>query len=100
MRHLFAWLLGGFALFGFLRRRHGPPPEEVDDGPDPRAEALRRKLEESRARGDERGEETDVAHVAEPWAIEAVPAPEDPEARRRAVHEAGREIADRMRERD
>lgn len=94
MRHLFAWLLGGFALLGFLRRRQVAPPDEADEGPDPRAAALRRKLEESRARA--AGEEEERG-VAEPTVAEPDPRPADPEARRRAVHESGREIADRMR---
>ena len=47
-----AWLVGGFALFGWLRRRREP----VALGSDPRAEELRRKLAESRALVDEREE--------------------------------------------
>ena len=45
MKHPLAWTIGGFALFGFLRRRR-----EVPSGPDPRADELRRKLAESRCR--------------------------------------------------
>ena len=93
MRRPFAWLLGAFALFGFLRRRRRPAPER-DEVADPRAEELRRKLAESRAILEEReefeGAETPVDQ-AEPL--------EDPEARRRAVHESAREAAERMRER-
>jgi hypothetical protein len=89
----FAWLLGAFALFGFLRRRQQPAPTQ-DETPDPRAEELRRKLAESRAIVDER-EEFEAAETpvdqAEPLG--------DPEARRRAVHESGRAAAERMRER-
>jgi hypothetical protein len=81
-------LLGGFALFGFLRRRRGQ-----DAAADPRADELRRKLAESRSIVEEReefeGAETTVDRVE--------PAPEDPETRRRAVHDAGRETVDRMR---
>ncbi len=52
MRHPLAWALGGFALFGFLRRRREASPSSVD----PRAEELRRKLAESRAIVEERDE--------------------------------------------
>jgi hypothetical protein len=89
VRKPLAWLLGGFALFGFLRRRREPPAVA-----DPRAEELRRKLEESRSIVEERDEfeggETPVDQVE--------PTPTDPEERRRAVHEEGRAAAERMRE--
>jgi hypothetical protein len=84
-----AWLLGGFALLGFLRRRHEPVPGAAD----PRAEELRRKLDESRSLVDER----DEFEGAEVTVDRAEPAPEDPESRRRAVHEQGREAVERMR---
>jgi hypothetical protein len=89
VRRPVAWLLGGFALFGFLRRRRAVPP-----GLDPRAEELRRKLAESRSIVEERDEfeggETTVDQVE--------PAPEDPESRRRMVHESGRATVERMRD--
>lgn len=84
-----AWGLGAFALFGFLRRRREP----VDDA-DPRAEELRRKLEESRSIVEER----DEFEGAELTVDRAEAAPEDPESRRRAVHESGRETVEQMRE--
>ncbi|HMI29912.1 MAG TPA: hypothetical protein VK490_09395 [Gaiellaceae bacterium] len=89
MRRPLAWLLGGFALFGFLRRRREP----VRGAADPRAEELRRKLDESRSLVDER----DEFEGAELTVDRAEPAPEDPESRRRAVHEQGREAVERMR---
>ena len=76
VRKAVAWLFGGFALFGFLRRRR-----EQSTQADPRADELRRKLDESR--------EADVTEVE----VER----DDPETRRHAVHEAGREAVDRMR---
>ena len=88
MKHPLAWMLGGFALFGFLRRRHEAPA-----GPDPRADELRRKLAESRSIVEER----DEFEAAEVTVDLAEPAPEDPESRRLAVHEAARETVDRMR---
>jgi hypothetical protein len=87
------WLLalfGGFALFGFLRRKREQPVE-----PDPRAEELRRKLAESRAMVAEREE----FEAAELTVDRAEPAPEDPESRRRGVHEVGRAAAEQMRDR-
>ena len=87
MRRSWAWLLGAFALLGFLRRRREPS--------DPRAEELRRKLAESRAIADER----DEFEGAELTVDRAEPAPEDPETRRRAVRESARATADEMRRR-
>jgi hypothetical protein len=84
-----AWLLGAFAVLGFLRRRR----EAVPGAADPRAEELRRKLEESRSIVDER----DEFEGAEVPVDRAEPAPQDPESRRRAVHEEGREAIERMR---
>ncbi len=88
MRHPLAWLFGGFALFGFLRRRREPPA-----GPDPRADELRRKLAESRSIVEER----DEFEAAEVTVDLAEPASVDPESRRRAVHDAGRATVERMR---
>lgn len=88
MRRLLA-LFGGFALFRFFRRRREPAVE-----PDPRAAELRRKLEESRAIIAER-EEFEAAELTVDL---AEPAPEDPESRRRSVHEAGRATVEQMRD--
>jgi hypothetical protein len=89
VRRPWAWLLGAFALFGFLRRRREPVAADAD----PRAEELRRKLAESRPLIEER----DEFEAAELTVDLAEPAPEDPESRRRAVHDAGRETVERMR---
>jgi hypothetical protein len=86
-----AWLLGSFALLGFLRRRR----EAVTDTADPRAEELRRKLDESRSLVEER----DEFEGAELTVDRAEPAPEDPESRRRAVHDSARETVQQMRKR-
>ncbi len=93
MRSPVAWLLGGFALFRFFRRRQQAVPS-TDVGPDPRAEELRRKLEESRSIVEER-EEFEAAETP----VDQVEPLEDPDARRRAVHESARATAERMRER-
>jgi hypothetical protein len=89
MKRPLAWLFGGFAVFGFLRRRREAPP-----GLDPRADELRRKLAESRSIVEER----DEFEAAEVPVDLAEPAPVDPESRRRAVHDAGRATVERMRE--
>ena len=88
MRRPWAWLLGAFALFGFLRRRR-----EADT--DPRAEELRRRLAESRSIVAER----DEFDEAELTVDRAEPAPEDPQSRRRGVHESGRSTVEDMRKR-
>jgi hypothetical protein len=91
-----AFLVGGFALFGFLRRRkQQPQAQPVVDEPDPRAEELRQKLAESRAIVAER-EEFESAETP----VDEVQPLEDPETRRRAVHESARATAERMRERN
>ena len=77
-------MVGGFALFGWLRRRREP----VALGSDPRAEELRRKLAESRALVDER----DAFEDGETPVDQA-----DPEARRRSVHEQARARLDELK---
>ena len=80
-----------FAVAGMLRRRREPAVA----APDPRAEELRRKLNESRALVEER----DEFEGAEVTVDRAEPAPEDPESRRRAVHDSARETVEQMRRR-
>src|SRR4051812_43384349 len=90
MRARIAWLAGaagaGVAVYRKLRRASGPAN-------DPRADELRRKLDESRTIVDERAEyeaaETPVDEAPEP--------PAEVEDRRKAVHERGRAAADEMR---
>jgi hypothetical protein len=86
-----AWVLGVFALLGFLRRRRKTAPVV----PDPRADELRRKLDESRSIVDER----DEFEGAEVTVDRAEPAPQDLQSRRRAVHESARTSAEQMRRR-
>jgi hypothetical protein len=90
MRRPLAWALGGAALFGFLRRRQQPSPAPAVT--DPRAEELRRKLEESRSIVQER-EEFEVGETPVDQAE-----PVDPAQRRRAVHEEARATVEQMRE--
>jgi hypothetical protein len=97
VRRPIAWLLGAIALLGLLRRRRAATtarsrPE--GDPSDPRAEELRRRLAESRALVEER----ETFESAEPTVDQTEHAPDDPERRRQAVHEAGRQVAREMRE--
>ena len=95
MRGPWAWLAGVF------RRRREPEPAE-----DPRAEELRRRLEESRTVAEEQHEEAasletpvDAVTAPEPETqavAEAEPEPADVEDRRRAVHERARAAAQEM----
>jgi hypothetical protein len=90
MRARIAWLAGtagaGVALYRKLKR--APAPTE-----DPRAEELRRKLDESRTIVEER-EEFEAAETP----VDEVTGPEaEVQDRRKAVHERGRAAADEMR---
>jgi hypothetical protein len=75
-----------------LARRRGTI-ELAPPAADSRADELREKLAESRAVVDE-GERDEAGETT----IDAAePAPADPDARRRIVHDEGRAAADRMR---
>ena len=74
--------MGAFAVWRWLRRKPKPAP-----APDP-ADALRAKLEESRALVDER----EAFEEGETPVDEA-----DPDARRRSVHEQARSRLDELR---
>jgi hypothetical protein len=82
------------ALAAIWRRIRRRPPGWVEIEPvDPRAEELRRRLEESRPVIEER-EEFEAAETTVDT-VESVP--DDPEARRKAVHAEGRSAVDRMK---
>jgi len=84
-------LMAGFGLARLLFwRRSAPvlPPAPAEPELDPRAEALRAKLEESKAVVGEREE----FEAAETPVDEA-----DPEERRRRVHDAARATVEEMR---
>lgn len=90
VRARIAWLAGavgvaGAAAYRALRRQESPAE-------DPRAEELRRKLDESRTIVEER-EEFEAAETP----VDEVPEPAEVEDRRKAVHERGRAAADEMR---
>ena len=91
MKRLVAWLsgaAGGFALYRWLTRERAALPAA---GPDPRAEELRAKLEESRAVVDER-----ESFEAGETPVDEAPDP-DVDARRRSVHERARTAIDEMK---
>ena len=94
MQGRLALLLGGAVVAGAAAyralTRRGPAPAV----PEPHVEALKARLAESRSVVDER-EEFEAAETP----VDEAHAPEDPETRRRAVHETGREAAERMRDR-
>jgi hypothetical protein len=91
-----ALLTGGIvvaaaALWGRIRRR---PPGWVEIEPvDPRADELRKRLDESRSVVDDREEFEGAETTVD--AVEDVPT--DPAERRRAVHTEGRDAVERMR---
>jgi hypothetical protein len=93
MRPRTAWLgalgVAGAAVYRALRRQ--PPPQPAAD---PRAEELRRKLDESRSLVDER-EEFEAAETPVDQADAG-----DVAERREAVHERGRAAAEQMRRSD
>ena len=69
--------------------------EVSPDAPDPRAESLRRRLDEARAVVSDQ-DEFDAAEVS---VDEAEPAPTDPAGLRARIHAEGREKAEAMRRR-
>ena len=83
----------GFGLVRALMRRGTAKPSSVEAPTDPRADELRRRLEESRGLIDER----EQFESGETTVDAADAAPVDPDERRRAVHEQGREAVERMR---
>ena len=90
MKRLAAWVsgaAGGFALYRWLTRERAEVVPAA--APDPRAEQLRAKLDESRAVVDER----ETFEAGEKPVDEAP----DPGERRRRVHEQGRAAVDEMR---
>ena len=91
MRARTAWLAGaaGAAIAVYRKLRPAPPPAPADD---PRADELRRKLEESRTVAEEQHEEAASPETPVDEADVSV------EGRRAAVHERARAAADEMRD--
>jgi hypothetical protein len=91
MRARIAWLAGaaGAGIAAYRKLRPVPAPTETED---PRAEELRRKLDESRTIVEER-EEFEAAETP----VDKVPEPAEVEDRRKAVHDRGRAAAEEMR---
>ena len=91
MRARIAWLAGaaGAGIAAYRKLRPVSAPTETED---PRAEELRRKLDESRTIVEER-EEFEAAETP----VDKVPEPAEVEDRRKAVHDRGRAAAEEMR---
>ena len=82
--------MGAAAVWRTVRRR---PPGWVEIEQDPRADALRQRLDESRVVAEDRDEFESAETTVD--AAEVLPA--DPAERRQAVHAEGRSVVDRMR---
>src|SRR4051812_25547018 len=93
MRRMLAWLAGAAGVVGLLRarRRHAEPVPEI--GPDPRAEELRRRLEEAKPLAAQ-PDEADAADTPVDEAPDPMPAPEE---RRADVHARARAAIEEMR---
>jgi len=105
MRRLFAWLAGaagGAAAVEALRRRGARPvpvaPTE-SPGPDPRAEELRAKLAQAPVETTVPDPQPEPEPDSEPEAEAELPS-EDPQERRKRVHEQGRSALDEIRRTD
>ena len=96
MRRLLAWLAGaaaGAAALRVLKARFREPAATPSADRDPRAEELRRKLDESRTLVAER----DEFEEGELTVDRAEASAGDVDERRRRVHEHGRAAAEEMR---
>ena len=92
MARFVAWLAGALGIAGLvraLRRRPQPPPAI---GPDPRAEELRRRLEEAKPLAAEPVDEADAAETP----VDEAPDP-PPAVTREDVHARARAAIDEMR---
>jgi hypothetical protein len=89
MRNRLAWVAGAVGAAGVAYRALRRHPTTEPEG-DPRADELRRKLDESKAAGDDR----DEFESGETAVDEVEPSLDD---KRAAVHERGQEAARRMR---
>jgi hypothetical protein len=88
-----AGAIGAAGLVAYRLLRRDRRPAAVEAPPDPRADELRRKLDESRSLVADREE----FEQAETRVDEAEPAP-PLDARRRGVHDRARAAAEEMRE--
>ena len=88
MRNRLAWMAGALGAAGVAYRALRRRP--ADPAADPRADELRRKLDESKAAGDDR----DEFEARETRVDEAEPSVDE---KRAAVHERGRAAARDMR---
>jgi hypothetical protein len=90
MKRPLAWLAGALGLAGAYKTLKQHPEPAAGEAPDPRADELRRRIEEAKPLVEEH--EQEVFESGEQPVDEA-----DPEAKRRSVHERARAAADEMR---
>jgi hypothetical protein len=97
--------LAGAAAAALLGRKRARVPDKVAPPADPRADELRRKLDEARQADVDESEFTVAGMGAETIIAEEEPSRREPppanefEAMRRRVHEEGRAAAEEMRRR-
>jgi hypothetical protein len=91
MRRRLAWLVGGLGIAGLVRALRRRPQPVVGAGPDPRAEELKRRLDEVKPLA----AEVDEAEAAE-TPVDAAPDP-PPATSRGDVHGRARAAIDEMR---
>jgi hypothetical protein len=84
---MLAWLAGALGLAGLAKALRQRPQQAPEPGPDPRAEELRRRLEETKPLAAEPVEEADAAEVP----VDEAPDPAPVRARTREdVHAQAR----------
>ena len=94
MRRMLAWLAGAAGVVGLLRARRRRSQFVPEAGPDPRAEELRRRLEEAKPLAEP--DEAEAAETPVDEAADPAPAPA-PDERRADVHARARAAIDEMR---
>jgi hypothetical protein len=86
---MLAWLAGALGIAGLVKALRQRPPTVPQAGPDPRAEELRRRLEETRTIAAQPVEQADAAELPVDEVPDPAPAPartrEDVHAKARAA---------------
>ena len=91
MGRLLAWIAGALGVAGLAKWLRERPPAALEEGPDPRAEELRRRLEESRPLAEQPVEEAEAAETPVDEVLDPLAAPgrertrEDVHAKARAA---------------
>jgi hypothetical protein len=89
---MLAWLAGALGLAGLAKALRQRPQQAPEPGPDPRAEELRRRLEEAKPLAEEPVDEADAAETP----IDRAPDP-PPARTREDVHAQARAAVEEMR---